>query len=128
MAQSEVITRTSATGLVAFPVTESVRRGEAVSDGTGPTEVLDLGAPDSAAVSFARERALALERSEHSAAVRRLRRAIVIGSCVYVALFSMDVWVMAYTGLDGLPTLLVLRVVGCLLALNALWWLRGCPS
>jgi len=74
--------------------------------------------PDAAAVSFSRERQRALGRSEDSAAERRLRRAIVIGLAVWVASFSLDLWITSYTGIDVFEELAALRAMGCLLVLT----------
>src|SRR5689334_763066 len=54
------------------------------------TEVVSLGAEDGAAISFARERARALERLDHSASVRRLKRALNVGLSLWFTIILLD--------------------------------------
>jgi hypothetical protein len=82
-----------------------------------PTEVLPLPGVDAAASGFALERGRAIERSEHSAAVQRLRRSLWVGFCIWFGTLPFDVGVALLTGEGHLPTFLALRGLGLVLAL-----------
>ncbi len=89
------------------------------------TEVLPSSAPDSASISFALERGRALERSEHSASVHRLRQALRIGIGVWLAHCALDSWVVQFAGAGSLKYFLGLRFVGGAAGFAALRALRG---
>jgi serine/threonine-protein kinase len=92
--------------------------------GARPSEPSHPGALDGAAASFALERERALARTEHSASVQRLRQAVSIGVVVWPATAVLDWWVVTFAGADGLWRFLVLRALGLLAGLLALWRLR----
>jgi tRNA A-37 threonylcarbamoyl transferase component Bud32 len=92
--------------------------------GTPRTEPLPLGPVDGAAASFALERERVLARSEHSASVRRLRQAVHVGLVVWPATAALDWWVVSFAGASDLGRFLVLRGLGLLAGLLALWRLH----
>jgi serine/threonine-protein kinase len=89
---------------------------------------LPLDALDAAVISFARERERVLRRSEHSASVRRLRRALNIGVWIWLGTTLLDVWVTLVTGEAGLLYFLVLRALGTLTTALVLWRLGRPPE
>ncbi|HTV23905.1 MAG TPA: hypothetical protein VMG12_34680, partial [Polyangiaceae bacterium] len=73
--------------------------------------------PDAAAIDFARERERAVARSQHSAAVRRLHRAVKVGIPLWSATALLDVWVTTVIGAGNLVVFLALRALGVLMGL-----------
>jgi hypothetical protein len=74
-----------------------------------------------AAIDFGLERRRALERSEHSASVRRLRQAVKVGIPLWSLTALLDWWVTSTVGAGQLSHFLLLRAVGTLLGVAALW-------
>jgi hypothetical protein len=79
-----------------------------------PTEVLSLAPEDSAAISFARERARVLERLDHSASVRRLLRALYVGLSLWFTVILLDLYVTQVTGEGDLVVFCWSRILGSL--------------
>jgi len=71
--------------------------------------------------SFALERERALEQTEHSASVRRLRQAVGIGIVVWTATGLLDAWVTSFVAGSRLRDLLTLRALGLVAGLLT-WW------
>src|ERR1041384_5670133 len=115
MSQRDVLeTRTSEVGIMQVPDEgHAERSAERATERAVPmldtpaqserTELLPLGESDAAVISFARERDRVLQRSEHSAAVRRLRRALSIGIWIWLGTIVLDLWVTQVTGEGNLP-------------------------
>jgi tRNA A-37 threonylcarbamoyl transferase component Bud32 len=92
------------------------------------TQLLPLDEAEAAAVSFSLERARVLRRSEHSASIRRLRRALSIGICIWISTLVPDVWITVWLHVGHLPTFLVARAIGVAVVLAALWRLKRLPE
>jgi hypothetical protein len=81
---------------------------------------------DSAAVSFAREREHALTRSEHSSAVRRLRRALSVGVSVWAGSTVLDLYVTQFAHEGDLKRLLTLQGIRTPATPRHTSWSRRC--
>jgi serine/threonine-protein kinase len=128
MIEKDVL-RTRTAEVCALPPIESSGERSARTGGEDAPreETSSLGAAE-AAISFARERERALQRSEHTASVQRLRRALCIGLIVWLATVPYDVWITHYTGEGDLPTFLILRACGVLLIGFGIWRLSRLPE
>jgi eukaryotic-like serine/threonine-protein kinase len=127
-------TRTAEVGFIASgeavdSAAGAVRSAGAPSDWLGRTEILPLtGEADGAAVSFARERERAMARLDHSASVRRLRRALSIGLVLWLSVLGLDLFVTQFVGEGDLSTFVWCRAVGALCIAAVLWRLRREPE
>jgi hypothetical protein len=123
--------RLTRTAQVCLDVPETASRSVHMPDGRAVrTEILPLAVADAAAVSFARERERALMRLDHSASVRRLRRALTIGLVLWVSVLVLDVFITRFVGEGDLHTFVACRLAGALCILAALWrlWREPEPS
>jgi hypothetical protein len=81
-------------------------------DPSSRTEIVSTSIIDEAAISFALERERALARSDHAASVRRLRRAVAIGICVWAGAGLLDLFVTQIGQEGSLEALLISRAIG----------------
>ncbi len=84
--------------------------------------------PDADAISFAMERERVLRRSEHTASVHRLSKAVSIGIPLWLGALGLDVWALAAAGAGNLHHFLALRLTGTLAALLVWWRLHRHPE
>jgi eukaryotic-like serine/threonine-protein kinase len=92
------------------------------------TELLPLNEAEAAAVSFSLERARVLRRSEHSASIRRLHRALSIGVFIWVSTIVPDVWITLRLGVGDLSFFLMMRAIGVAVVVLAMLRLRRLPE
>ena len=92
------------------------------------TEPLIEPRVDEAALSFALGRERVLGRLDHSAAVRRLRRALSIGMFIWVGAGCLDLFVAEFAHEARLMTLLQFRALGTLVMIGVLLRLRRKPE
>jgi eukaryotic-like serine/threonine-protein kinase len=122
MTEKEVL-QTRTAEISALPPLDATAKSsdEFVVDGSRLETSSSLGTADQAAISFARERERVLQRSEHTASVQRLRRALGIGLIVWLATVPYDIWITRFTGEGDLTAFLILRVAGVILILSGIW-------
>jgi len=92
------------------------------------TEVLPAGGPDANVVSFSRERERVLGRLDHAAAVRRLRRALAIGLCLWLSVLWLDWYVTQVAGEGDLLVFASARLFGAGVLSLLLWRLWRAPE
>jgi hypothetical protein len=83
---------------------------------------------DSAAISFARERERAVARLDHSAAVSRLQRALLIGLPIWLVTAWLDLFITQVAEEGSLQLFAWSRAIGALVVMIALWRLRRPPE
>jgi hypothetical protein len=93
-----------------------------------PTVPLGAEPAEQAALSFALERGRVLQRSEHTASVRRLEKAATIGSFLWSATIVADAWIIERMPTSSPSGLLGVRFAGTFAILLLLWRLRRLPE
>jgi tRNA A-37 threonylcarbamoyl transferase component Bud32 len=83
---------------------------------------------EQAAVSFARERERVLQRSEHTASVRRFEKAVSIGLGLWFGTIVADWWVIERIPSASARNILAIRLGGTLAILLVFWRLRRPPE
>jgi serine/threonine-protein kinase len=99
----------------------SARRIERSAAETAVPEAED---PERAAVSFALERERALRRSDHLASVQRLNQALSFGVVLWLGSLLLDWWTIQFSHENNLRYFLLLRAIGAVAILAAIWRLR----
>ncbi|HTV18195.1 MAG TPA: serine/threonine-protein kinase [Polyangiaceae bacterium] len=109
-------------------VVQAQRAGDRPAQRLPATELLPLAPGDAPAVSFTRERDRVLERLDHAASVRRLRRSLSIGICLWLSVLSLDLYVTEVAGEGDLWTFISCRAIGALVLLAVIVRLRREPA
>jgi hypothetical protein len=99
-------------------------------DEAGRTEILPVAEVDGAAISFARARELALARLDHSASVRRLRRALTMGLFLWSFSILLDLFVTRVAHEGDATVFAYCRALVLLVGVLVLWrlWRQPEPS
>jgi tRNA A-37 threonylcarbamoyl transferase component Bud32 len=113
---SATVTRT-----LELPQAPPDSRTEALFFGTTQSAKPAPEVHDSAANRFVLERGRAIARSEHSAAVHRLRQAVKVGIPLWSLTGLLDWWVTSVIRAGNLKAFLALRALGTLAGVLALW-------
>jgi eukaryotic-like serine/threonine-protein kinase len=103
-------------------------RGRTVAGQLSPTLPLGPDEAEQAAVSFALERERVIHRSEHTASVHCLEKALSIGLPLWILPATLDWWLVEHAPDGSLRNILAIRLVGTLAALLVLGRVRRPPE